>query len=77
MADVCDDADLHAQPILDAQIAQARARSAEMARLAAVRYEVCQYCGEATVDGLPYCDDACHKDAVREAEIRAKQFAQR
>ena len=77
MADVCDDANLHAQPILDVQIAQARARSAEMARLAAVHHVVCQYCGEPTVDGLPYCDDACHKDAVREAEIRAKQFARR
>ena len=70
MADECDIAADAAQVVFDAAVRNARAAVSSEPKW----FEVCQFCGEATVDGLPYCDEMCHADAAREAQIRAKQF---
>ena len=70
MADECDVAADAAEVIFDAALRNARAAVSNEPKW----FEVCQFCGERTADGLPYCDEMCHADAVREAQIRAKQF---
>ena len=70
MADECDVAADAAQVVFDAALRNARAAVSSEPKW----FEVCQFCGEATVDGLPYCDEMCHADHVRELAIKAKQF---
>ena len=70
MADECDIAADAAQVVFDAALRNARAVVSNEPKW----FEVCQFCAEPTADGLPYCDEMCHADAVREQRIRAKQF---
>ena len=70
MADEVDIAGDAAQVIFDAALRNARASVVAAPKV----FEVCQFCGEPTEDGLPYCDEMCRADYVREAAIRSKQF---
>ena len=70
MADEVDIAGDAAQVIFDAALRNARASVSDGPKV----FEVCQFCGEPTDDGLPYCDEMCRADYMREAGIRAKQF---
>ena len=70
MADECDVAGAASEVIFDAALRNARAAVTSVPAV----FEVCRFCGEPTSDGLPYCDEMCRADYVREAGIRAKQF---
>ena len=70
MADEVDIAGDAAQVIFDAALRNARASVRDVPKV----FDACQFCGEPTEDGLPYCDEMCRADYMREAAIRAKQF---
>lgn len=70
MADEVDMAGVAAQVIFGAALRNARAAVSSEPKW----FEACQFCGEPTADGLPYCDDMCHADHARELAIKSKQF---